>query len=375
MAKMQNTINKLRRLELWVCLAFFLLLSILSIFGAFLSSDLVRKWLSQEIALLSPDGAGKWLFADVVKRFFNSPPLVIFWLLFLSLLIAGLLTFPRLLRKPGLLMIHLGCVSVLLGAMWSSDQGHFLQGKLLGINKIPRGNLVIEEGTQNNIVVDDSEKEVGHLPFTVWLEDFWIVYHWDEGVLHVRQGRGQTRHLSARVGEELELPEPLGRLKILRILTNLKVADRITDRPRDRINPALEIEIEWADGSKRSAYAFPPDMPHPMRMEDFEFVYEPNEHILPKDYYSDLVVLDYVNKVQKRQVIEVNKPLHYNGYHFYQSSFGPSSPFASRQWTVLGVVSDSGLSVVFTGYILLGAGIFWHCWLRHISSYFRKRNK
>jgi hypothetical protein len=355
MAKSQSPINMLRRIELWASLTFFLILLCLSIAGACVGSE----------------KAG---------AFFNSAPVIFFWILFLVLIIAGLFTFKRLLRKPGLLMIHLGCVLVLTGAMWSSDKGHLLQKKLLGIDKIPQGYIVIHEGTQkNHIEAEDPEEELGHLPFSIWLEDFWIDYYWKEGIVHVKNSEGQTWRMPARVGEELALPEPLRKIKILRTLTHLKVTDRITDRPRDRLNPALDIEIEWADGSIKSAYAFPPNMPHPMKIENFEFVYDPNEHIMPKDFYSDLVVLDYENKAQVRKVIEVNKPLHYNGYHFYQSSYGSdmrqTTRGSQRVWyTVLNVVSDSGLNVVFTGYILLCAGVFWHCWLRHISTYFTKRN-
>ena len=346
---------KFRRILLWVMLAFFLALMTLSVRGAFVGSER----------------------AGVL---FNSALLVIFWVLFLGLFVVGLVVFRGLVRKPGLLMIHLGCVCVLLGAMWSSEKGHFLQKKLLGIDKIPQGYLAIQEGTLNNHVEAEGTGEpLGDLPFYIYLDDFWMEYYWRPGTLHVRDSQGQSWEIPAEVGRTLELPEPMRRLRVLRTLTNLKVTDRVTDRPWDNVNPALDIEIEWADGTRKRTYVLPTDMPHPTNIEDFEFGYVPNENIMPKDYFSDLVVLDYRNNTQFSKVIEVNKPLHYKGYHFYQSSYGSeirqTTHGSQRVWyTVLNVVSDSGLQMVFAGYILLCAGVFWHCWLRHIPAYFVKRN-
>ena len=67
---------------------------------------------------------------------FNTAPAVFYWLFFVCLLLTGLLIFPSLLRKPGLFLIHLGCVVILLGSMWSSPKGHLLQNRLLGTQKI-----------------------------------------------------------------------------------------------------------------------------------------------------------------------------------------------------------------------------------------------
>jgi len=60
--------------------------------------------------------------------------------------------------------------------------------------------------------------------------------------------------------------------------------------------------------------------------------------------------------------IEVNDPLHYGGYHFYQSSY--LTPDQGHPWaTVLSVTSDSGLYCVFGGFIALCGGIIYHLWV------------
>jgi len=76
------------------------------------------------------------------------------------------------------------------------------------------------------------------------------------------------------------------------------------------------------------------------------------------DYKSQLTVLDHAGEPQAEKVIEVNDPLHYGDYHFYQHSYD------NRQgrFTVLGVHSDAGLSVVYVGFALLCLGVAWLFW-------------
>lgn len=80
-----------------------------------------------------------------------------------------------------------------------------------------------------------------------------------------------------------------------------------------------------------------------------------------REYKSELVVMrDGAEAVRK--VIEVNDPLHYGGYHFYQSSYDPEG----LRYTVLTVVSDRGLVAVYVGLGLLVVGIVWRCWVRGV---------
>ncbi len=62
------------------------------------------------------------------------------------------------------------------------------------------------------------------------------------------------------------------------------------------------------------------DLGFTVRCDDFDVSYYPNSR-RPKDYNSDLVVIDNgVEVIHKR--IEVNDPLTYKGIKFYQSSYG-----------------------------------------------------
>ena len=59
-----------------------------------------------------------------------------------------------------------------------------------------------------------------------------------------------------------------------------------------------------------------------VRCDDFNVSYYPGS-MRPKDYNSDLVVIENGVEVLKKK-IEVNDPLTYKGITFYQSSFGPA---------------------------------------------------
>jgi len=77
-----------------------------------------------------------------------------------------------------------------------------------------------------------------------------------------------------------------------------------------------------------------------------------------RDYKSELVVLEDGREVA-RKTIEVNSPLHYGGYHFYQADYDAQY----QRYTVLQVVSDSGLLAVYAGFALLLMGTIWQMWI------------
>uniref|UniRef100_UPI0026F076B2 cytochrome c biogenesis protein ResB n=1 Tax=Malonomonas rubra TaxID=57040 RepID=UPI0026F076B2 len=59
-----------------------------------------------------------------------------------------------------------------------------------------------------------------------------------------------------------------------------------------------------------------------VRCDDFDVSYYPNSR-RPKDYNSDLTVLENGQEIMRKR-IEVNDPLTYKGITFYQSSYGPA---------------------------------------------------
>ena len=88
-----------------------------------------------------------------------------------------------------------------------------------------------------------------------------------------------------------------------------------------------------------------------------------------KDYRSHLAVIED-GQVVRRKAVEVNYPLHYGGYHIYQSSYGGED----QPYVGLMVVSDTGLYFVYAGLALLVGSVFWWSWGRPAAAFWRGRS-
>jgi len=331
-----------RRIVIWAALVIIILLIFLSVYGAF----------------LGPERA---------KDFFNSLPLSIYWVVLAILLVTGLAVFHRLVRVPGLLLMHLGCIFVLIGSIWASQAGHRLQKQVFGIDKIPFGYMKIYQGQSQNLVILENRGQIKKLPFHIELKEFRLEYY-KPGYLYVHSITGQSWKFPVETGTEFHLGDDFGSITILRTFENFKIIideDKriVTDSPQPGYNPALQVQLKSPDGSVKESYVFErfPRHTHP---ED-RFIL--NYRRIIKDYISDLKITG-IGQILAEKSIEVNHPLHFGGYHFYQHYYDDQA----GRYTVLMVCSDSGLNLVYTGYLLLICGAFWHFWLRHI---FKASNK
>ncbi|MHC4072944.1 MAG: cytochrome c biogenesis protein ResB [Planctomycetota bacterium] len=337
--------NKLRREIMWAALALIILLTVLSVYGAFIG-------------------------ADRAQAYFNSVPLAIFWGILALALIAGLVVFRRLIRVPGLLLMHAGCILILGGGALGSKMMHELSGS----DKVRAGQMQIYEGqTQNQVYVrkdqqsgDGEDHEFKTLPFSIKLCDFRIEYY-EPAYLQVETGEGQSKTVSAEIGNEIDLGGELGMARIVRMFENFKMSIEGDKRvayedPNPGLNPALEVLITKPDGQMSAQYVFSfmPGFSHTEGGAKLTYSRPANRAI--SDYISELEVTDKEGKVVAAKDIEVNHPLRYGGYHFYQSSYDPKA----GQYTILSVHSDAGLGIVYTGYWMLCLGVVWHLWLRHI---------
>ena len=89
-----------------------------------------------------------------------------------------------------------------------------------------------------------------------------------------------------------------------------------------------------------------------------------------KDWKSTLSVVEE-NQPVLTKTIEVNRPLHYGGYRFFQHSVRDEDP----TYTQLSVASDSGLMLIYLGFIGLGGGAFWWMWLQPVWAYVTRRGR
>lgn len=327
--------SRIRRAVLWAALIAVILLTLLSIHGAFLG-------------------------ADRAQAFFNSLPLAVYWFALTALLIVGLAVFRRLLQIPALLLTHLGCILILLGGMWGSKAGHVMQRQLFGIDKVVRGQLRLKIGDQtptSRVIVEDSNN-IRELSFAVRLKDFRMEYY-QPGEIVIRDQKGKVWRLPAKLGAQASLGK-LGEITVQKSFGNFKLrAEGDKQVPYDApggSNPAVQVLVEKPDGTATAGYIFENFSP----MFPGAVGFEPTYRRAIKDYISEVeVVAD--GKTVAAKAIEVNHPLHYGGYHLYQHSLDEDN---AGQYTILQVVSDSGLNVVYGGYVMLIAGVFWHFWGR-----------
>jgi len=355
---------------------------------------------------------------------FNSLPMVCFWFLIVGLLVTGFFCFKRLLRSPGLLGAHLGSLLILAGAMWGSAGGHAAAEKLLGARKIRSASMIIDEGYASTVLRDRNQRKIGNLPFRIGLKDVWVEYYEGEKpwlLIDTPPAAGgherRQKALDWAVGEKIEVPFIDARLEVLQYLPGARkvyaedVASvlEVTDANGNRTTvparvgveadpnsnlPAMEVLLTREGGEPLQKWLVAEDLdstvaipltslagPAPADEADANSTHKGHRHDpgtylvmlrqegMIKDYKSRLVVLEEGNVIVEK-VIGVNHPLHYGGYHFYQYSHGEDE---HGQYTVLSVTSDSGLSLVYAGFILICAGVFWLFWFQPALAYLTRR--
>ncbi len=122
--------------------------------------------------------AGSCFDAAHARAFFHHPAIVLFWML-LSVAFAGALLYDGLLaRRPGRLAAHAGCLLIILGSMWNSEEAHRLAERFLGSDKASSGFVILFEGQSTDKVYSDRfQSVVAKLGFELKLEAFDIDYY------------------------------------------------------------------------------------------------------------------------------------------------------------------------------------------------------
>ncbi len=208
------------------------------------------------------------------------------------------------------------------------------------------------------------------------------------------------REIPVEAGKTYPVPGTDHRMEVRRLFVDF-VMDAKTREPRNRSdqpnNPAIELAIVDADGKvlgQRWLFAKFPDFHgqggdapmaglrynysdgskgplvrirvsgkagpisleprRPLRLDkDKVLVLAPKGGDAVRDYLSTLSVIEEGRRVLTR-VVEVNYPLVYRGYAFFQSDYRPEDPtFSGFQ-----VVRDPGVWIVYLGFFLNAAGVF-----------------
>lgn len=141
------------------------------------------------------------------------------------------------------------------------------------------------------------------------------------------------------VGSTIKLGRKEWRIEALHPLVRYSVNHY--SRSETARNPTALIEIK---GMNEPVFLVPK---RPVRISDRKFVvFAPKGANNVKDYISQVSIFDK-NKRVLSQSIEVNHPLTYKGYSFYQNDYRPDDPtFSGFQ-----VVRDPGLPLIYLGFV------------------------
>ena len=316
------------------------------------------------VLLIGMSVLGAFIGADRAEAFFNSLPLAVYWIVFLLVFVLGFAGFLRLLKIPSLLLIHLGCTLILCGGLWGSHSAHDIRNQLFGGERFYKGQMQIYEGSQDDRVLIDIANEIKELPFTLRLNDFRIDYY-QPGKLYAQTREGGLWQFDAEIGKEYEIGQMGTTVKVVKTFENFKLTVEDGEvTPEDvegaESNPAVQLTLKSADGVEQTKYVFMMFPGHTKKDDEFLFSYDR----AVKDYISDVDVLTDEQVVAAKSV-EVNHPLHYGGYHFYQSSYQKTDD--GSYVSIFSVTSDSGLNIVYAGYAMLCVGVFWQLWFKNFA--------
>ncbi|MCX5675559.1 MAG: cytochrome c biogenesis protein ResB, partial [Planctomycetota bacterium] len=266
----------LRQAMLWSVLAAILLLIVLSAIGARLG-------------------------AEDAKDLFNSWPMVVFWLLALGLLVAGFAAFRRLVAAPAGLVMHLGVLLILGGAMWGSIKAHEFREHWFGIKKIPAGYMPILEGeAENRILAADLQTPLATLPFALYLKDFSLEHYppdrpaWALAVAApALDAEGnpvpRQRQFAWDVGRQVQVPFTDVHLKVLRYLPHA----------RPTLPPDAKALLVVTDPGGRKLADLPPQVDAQATLQD------PAVTLRVVKVFENLKVM---GSGPQRQVIDVGGP-------------------------------------------------------------------
>ena len=270
-------------------------------------------------------------------------------------------------RAFGSLVTHISLLLILAGGVIRGVWGE-------------RGDLAFREGeTKDHFVANGKPR---HLPFSVHLAKFEVEMYEPQteelGPRLLAQKLLATwteKNVTWSVPVELnveqvltpkdEPPEPENsfRVKPVRYVPDFVIdmkTREIRTRSEQPNNPAILVEVaHQSHTNKQWLFAFHPDFD--MHLTDdserklalrYQVKVGGGEQPAVKDFKSTLRILEQ-STVVKEKTIEVNSPLSYGGYTFYQSGYNPKDP----DWTSLQVVRDPGVPLVYAGFALMILGL------------------
>lgn len=283
-------------------------------------------------------------------------------------------------NKLGIVILHLGGMLLLAGggltAMFSSE-----------------GNMVIEEGTKSNYIEDYHYMELSFINTSAIGFDEFIVF--DQPLFIKKQTlKHENLNFEIEILDYLENCEPTKRtspsgIQYKGMLKNFMLNELKPEKEDNWNRPGMIYKIINSGTSADGIYGIflgqsvlqtvsikekdftiilrrkRTHLPFSIELLDFKKIIHPGTDI-PKSYSSDVVLIE--NGTSRNIRIQMNEPLRYKGYTFFQSSFieGPDS-----ETTVLAVVKNYGRLFPYISSIIMCVGLLFHLFQK-LPDLFRK---
>ena len=283
--------------------------------------------------------------------------------------------------KLGLLILHLGGYMMLIGggltAIFSSE-----------------GNIVIDEGAKSNFVEDYYYMELAIINTSDLYYDHYTIFD----IPLLKPGKvlsHQDLTFKIEIINNIENCEPIrrnkpGELQFKGMLKNFMLNELPPLKEENMNRPGIILKLVNAGHTSDGIYGLflgqtvsqklkvdgkdyiivfrkkRTYLPFQIELIDFKKIMHPGTGIA-KSYSSDINLIE--SGISKHILIEMNQPLRYKGYTFYQSSFIES---AEGETTVLAVVKNYGHLFPYISSIIMCLGLLVHLSIR-LPKLFRKQ--
>jgi len=287
-------------------------------------------------------------------------------------------------KKMGIIITHLGVLLLLLGGgitAWFSTEG----------------NMVIKEGESSNVIVDLFAKELviintdnssydeitvisdqllkpgnvidsDFIPFNLEIIDYYInckpVRRSEEASLDYK-GLAQNFILK-RIPNEKETE--INRTGMTFEITN----SGESSNGIYSLFLAQQIPQTISSNGKEFTLALRRErtyIPFSLKLDDFKKVLHPGTNIA-KSYSSDVILID--GDISRPILIQMNEPLRYRNYTFYQSSFNEGPDIDT---TILSVVKNYGRLFPYISSLTISLGILVHMFFKFPILFRRKKKE
>ncbi|MEK6556709.1 MAG: cytochrome c biogenesis protein ResB [Candidatus Margulisiibacteriota bacterium] len=261
----------------------------------------------------------------------------------LSLILCRGRRWPKTRNQWGTYLLHMGIPVLLTGA---------LVGMLWGQS----GTMLLHEGERSNTAVSRGGRNI-ELPFSVKLARFSL-----EMYPVSRMNFLDIADTSGRMGLSVPVIQK-GHLLIPELTAEVSVEEWLNDFILDEKGKARNRSTEWNNPAihlrwgKESFWLFARYADygaHARTSLPYQFRYRLEETGGGiKSYKSAVQIIDDKAPLLSK-TIQVNDPLRYKGYTFYQMSYDRES----LSWTGLHVKKDPGVWLVYLGTLMMIAGLF-----------------